>query len=114
MYEPMLGLDHNSKELFFNYIKTIREEYNPTIIISTHDLSILSVKGAQIYEIKQKTIKHKSLEELLKNESNNYSIPKKYLFKNRLEKVLQTISIDQAKIFRKKFELLIAEMEDAK
>jgi energy-coupling factor transport system ATP-binding protein len=112
--EPTLGLDHNSKEQFFSYIKNIRDEYNPTIVISTHDLSILSIKGAQIYEVKEKKIKQKSIGELLKNGGDNYTIPKHYLFKNRLLKTLQTHPKDQAELFRKKFELLVAELEGIK
>ncbi len=74
--EPTLGLDHNSKELFLNFINTIREEYNPTIIITTHDLSILSLEGAQIYEVTEKAIKQKPVEELLKYRGCEISIKK--------------------------------------
>ena len=109
--EPTLGLDHRSKVDFISFIKTIRENYNPTIIIATHDLSILSIKGAQIYEVADKTIKQKSIDELLKSGGNSYNIPKHYLFKERLENVLPAISKEQAKLFREKFDLLVAEVE---
>ncbi|MHA1911745.1 MAG: energy-coupling factor ABC transporter ATP-binding protein [Candidatus Kariarchaeaceae archaeon] len=112
--EPTLGLDHISKELFLNFLKTIREEYNPTIIITTHDLSFLSLKRAQIYEVAEKAIKQKSIDELLKYGGSFYKVPKHYLFGKRLEKALQIIPKGQAKLFRDKFELLVAELEGKK
>jgi len=36
--EPTIGLDHNSKKSMHNAIKTIKNKYNTTVVLTTHDL----------------------------------------------------------------------------
>ena len=111
--EPTLGLDHHAKQQLLEHIRTIREEYNPTIVISTHDLSFLALEGVEIYELIDSKIKKRMFEDLMNNKEA-YAIPQRYLLDNHLDRVLQTVPKEQAQLIRTKFDSLVNELEGEK
>lgn len=111
--EPTLGLDHNAKQQLLEHIKKIREDYNPTIVISTHDLSFLDLDGVEIYELVDSKIKKRMFEDLM-NDEEDYAIPQRYLMDHHLDRVLQTVPKEQAQLIRCKFDSLVNELEGEK
>ena len=105
--EPTVALDYNSREEIMTMVKRLKEEFNMTIVLVTHNMDYVLEYADKVFVLKNGRINFEGkVEELFLNEKiltdNSLELPELLKFYNKLQE--SNIILD---VFPRKYEDLI-------
>ena len=67
--EPVSGIDHNGMELFYETVSALREAYDLTIILVSHDLDMVQTYADRVVLLNQSVLNVGIPDEVLQSQS---------------------------------------------